>query len=205
MSNWLEKAENEAAFGNDTSNFGEKLRLKKEAIQKNYLDNQFYYDNFIVELEKLVNRVNDLPLEYRQPFGKINFHSKDSKLNNHLYYISSSSRIKKRMYKSVFHFFKQYTFKKIRVAYFTVSAQPGLIDIELKQNMLLKVRMTRAGDNESLKDPRRNNKDRKDYRFKFDIKQIDGEQARDIIDWLAFKKEMEEIVFFREQPQLPSS
>lgn len=196
MSNWLEEAEGSIALSNDHDRLDEKIRKKKESIQKNYLANQSLYDNFIKELRSLSKRVNDLPAEYRDPFGKISFHVKDSKLDNHLYYLSSSTRIKKRMFKSIIHFFKTYTFKRVRVAYFTVSSEMGKIDVELKENMLLRMRMTRTGENERLRDPRRKKKDRKVYRFRLDLNSINGDESRDILDWLAYKKEMEEILFF---------
>ena len=94
MSNWLDQAESRAVIIDDQSSLQDKLLLKEEAIQKNYLDHQLPFDDFIAELEKLVNRVNDLSMAYRQPFGKISLHSKDSRLDNHLHYISSSNRIK---------------------------------------------------------------------------------------------------------------
>jgi len=204
MSDWLEEAEGSIAFGNDHDRLDEKIRKKKESIQENYLANQSLYDNFIQELKSLSKRVNELPAEYREPFGKISFHVKDSKLNNHLRYLSSSTRIKKRMFKSVFRFLKIYNFKRVRVAYFTVSSEMGKIDVELKENMLLRVRMTRTGENERLKDPRRKKKDRKDYRFRLDLNKINGNESRDILDWLAYKKEMEEIQFFAGEYQVES-
>ncbi len=205
MSNWLEEAERNIVTGNDHSKLEDKLQNKKEKIRKNYLDNQLAYDTFIADLKKLVDRVNHLPAESRDPFGKISFYTKESKLNNHLHYISSSARIKKRMFKNVFHLFKTYTFKRIRVVYLTVSSHEGKMDVELKENMLLRVRMTRAGENERLKDPRRKNKDRKDFLFRFDLNNMNGSEPRDIIDWLAFKKEMEEILFFDGSYQVVSS
>lgn len=205
MSNWLEEAERNIVTGNDQNKLEDKLQNKKEKIRKNYLDNQLAFDAFIADLKKLVDRVNHLPAENRDPFGKISFYTKESKLNNHLHYISSSARIKKRMFKNVFHFFKTYTFKRIRVVYITVSSHDGKIDIELKENMLLRVRMTRAGENERLKDPRKKNKDRKDFLFRFDLNSMNGSEPRDIIDWLAFKKEMEEILFFDGGYQVASS
>lgn len=205
MSNWLEEAERNIASVNDKSKSEDKLHNKKEKIRKNYLDNQIAFDSFIADLKKLVDRVNHLPTESRDPFGKISFYTKESKLNNHLHYISSSARVKKRMYKNVFHLFKTYTFKRIRVVYLTVSSHEGKIDVELKENMLLRVRMTRAGENERLKDPRRKNKDRKDFLFRFDLNSLNGSEPRDIIDWLAFKKEMEEILFFDGGYQVASS
>ena len=204
MSNWLENAENSAAEMEEQGGLKEKLRQKKEAIRKNYLDNQIQYENFIAELDKLVNRVNDLPLEYREPFGKISHHKKDSRLDNHLNYLSSSQRIKKRLYKSVIHFLKIYTFKRIRVAYFTVSSHPGKMDVEIKENLQLKVRMNRAGENERLKYPGKR-KNRKDYRFRLDLNNIGEKEAMDVIDWLAFKIKMEEISFFEKENQAGSS
>lgn len=204
MSNWLEEAENSNILVDEHGSLEEKLELKKKAIQQNYLANQSRFDEFNVKLKELVKRVNDLPAEYREPFGKISFCSKETKLDNHLYYISSSMRIKKRLYRNVSRFFKKHTFKKIRVAYFTVSRQQGMIDIELKENLMLRMRMTRTGENEQLKYKGKKSKDRKDYLFRLDLNRLEGKEAMEIIDWLVFKNEMEDISFFNEQRQLIS-
>jgi len=194
MSDWLDQAEsNIASVDDDHSKQEEKFLKKQEAIRENYQANKVLFDSFITDLKKLVERVNKLPAEHRQPFGKLGFHFKDSKLDNQLHYFSSSTKVKKRMYKNIFHLFKTYTFKRVRVAYLTVSSQQGMINVELKENMLLRVRLTRSGEHERLKDPRRRNKDRKNYRFSLELQNMNGTEPREIIDWLAFRKEMKDI------------
>ena len=205
MSNWLEQAESVYAFGDVDIRLDERLEKKRSAIEKNYRLHHHEYDSIITQLKSLIDRINNLPVEFRHPYGKLNFHYKESKLNNRLHYVSSSYRIKKRLYNSIFRFFKQYTFKKVRVAYFTVSSEEGFIDIELKENLLLKVRMDREGKHEKIRRPRPNNSDRKDYRFMFDLNAVTVSVSREIIDWLAFKTEMEEVSFFEKEPQLSYS
>ena len=199
MNNWLEQAEGNITHEHDRTRHEDRMDAKKEAIQENYRANQKCFNDFLEELKELVDRVNQLPVELRHPFGKITYRTKKSSLDNHRNYVSSSQRYKKRMYRSVFRFFKTYTIKWIRVAYFTVSSNPGMIDIELKENKLPRVRMTINGEKERMRRNRlRNSKDSKDYRFSIKVEELSEMLSRDIIDWLAFKSELEEISLFNE-------
>ena len=90
------------------------------------------------------------------------------------------------------------------MTYITVSSVPGKMDVEIKENMLLRVRMTRTGENERVKYPGKR-RYRKDYRFRLDMNNTGVKEAMGIIDWLAFKIEMEKISFFREENQVESS
>jgi hypothetical protein len=131
MSNWLEDAERKKVFDDENASSQDMIQLRKTAILDNYQSNKELYDGFIAQMEELAIRVNELPLEYRASFGKLNYKYKEAKLDNHLYYISSSRRIQKRLKKSIFTYFKKYSFKHIRVGYFTVSRNMGVMDVEL--------------------------------------------------------------------------
>jgi len=205
MSNWLEEAESRKSVIDENGSSVDRGRQKKKAIAENYQSNKELYDRFISQLEDLAIRVNDLPMEYREAFGKINYKFKESKLDNHLYYLSCSQRIQKRLKKSIFTYFKRYNFKHIRVGYFTVSRQMGMIDVELKENLLLRVRMKTNGDDDKISSRRRKNNDRKDLIFRLKLDSIDENTGLEIIDWLAFKKEIEEISFFADSDQSISS
>ena len=150
MSNWLEEAESKKSLMDENGASLDRTELKKEAIGQNYQANKELYESFIQRLEGLAIRVNNLPMEYRESFGKINYKFKESKLNNHLYYLSCSKRIQKRLKGSIFTYFKKYNFKHIRVGYFTVSRKMGMIDIELKENLLLRVKMKTNGDDDKI-------------------------------------------------------
>lgn len=196
MGNWLEDAEERMTQSEDTVSYEDRLLMKIESIKENYNRNKHIYQAFIEQLEMLVDRVNALPIEYRSEFGKLNFKSKDSRLGNHLYYITSSKRLKKRLYKGILTFLKKYHLKFVRVAYVTISSEKGMMEIELKQNVLLRYRVKPNGDKEKIGG--RNNKlgQRKDHLFRFIIREMNEDIAREIIDWLAFKREMENISFF---------
>ncbi len=205
MSHWLEEAERKISQDDEKLSLENKLKARKEGIRINYLENKAYYDGFISQLEEISVRINELPLEYRMVFGKLNFNSKESSLGNKLYYITSSQRIKKRLYKGVLNFFKKHHFKYIRVAYFTVSRHPGLIDIELKENLLLRFRMKANGDRKKSSIRKNKQGDKKDQLIRLNMKEMSKEKAMEIIDWLVFKKEMEEISFLSKEDQVGSS
>jgi hypothetical protein len=201
MSNWLEDAERKKVLDDENASSEDRVQLRKAAILDNYQSNKELYDGFIAQMEELAIRVNDLPLDFRTSFGKLNYKYKESKLDNHLYYISSSRRIEKRLKKSIFTYFKKYSFKHIRVGYFTVSRNMGVMDIELKENLLLRVKMKTNGDDERTSSRRRKNDDRKDYVFRMNLNSVNEKTGMEIIDWLAFKKNMEDISFFSERDQ----
>lgn len=196
MSNWLEEAESKKALDEEVVSISQRIAQKKDEVRQNYQANKELYEGFIKQLEELSERVNDLPMEYRNSFGKINFRVKESKLDNHLYYLTSSKRIKRRLRNSLFTYLKKYNFKHIRVGYFTISREMGMMDIELKENLLLRVRMKSTGDGKRSSSRRRKNDHKKDFVFRVELNTINKDTAMDIIDWLAFRKPMEEISFF---------
>ena len=196
MSNWLEEAESKKKREEEAASITKRIEQKKDAVRQNYEANKDLYEGFIQQLKELSGRVNDLPMEYRDSFGKINFRVKESKLNNHLYYLTSSKRVKKRLHKSFFTFFKKYSFKHIRVGYFTISREMGMMDVELKENLLIRVRMKSNGGDKKTSSRRKKNDHRKDFVFRCDIKKMNENSAMEIIDWLAFRKPMEQISFF---------
>ena len=195
MSNWLEEAENRKSLEEENANSEDSKKFKKKAIKENYEANKLLYDKFLDHLESLAKRVNDLPMEYRDSFGKINFRHKNSKLDNHLFYLSSSRRILKRRWKGILPYSKKDSFKYIRVGYFTISREMGMMDLELKEK---KMRRTRIQDNKDKKRSRskksKNNRN-KDYVFRIKMDILKDDTCMELIDWLAFKKEMEDISF----------
>lgn len=203
MNNWLEDAEQES--------FGKKNPKKRDAgfldrklrIEKNFEANKKEYYEFIRTLNELIERVNRLPIKKKQPFGNINLKFKNSKLKNQLNIYSSSKRYEKQILKKSFFRLLEGAFtrlfvpshiKHIRVVYISVSSQKGKIGLELKENALLKSKV--IVDKELVKrrdkytDPNRFH----EY-FRYDIDKLNKDLAMQIIDWLAFKIELNEFPF----------
>jgi hypothetical protein len=61
--------------------------------------------------------------------------------------------------------------------------------------------MKTNGDDERASSRRRKNDDRKDYVFRMNLNSVNEKTGMEIIDWLAFKKNMEDISFFSERDQ----
>ena len=199
MSHWLEEAESRKEMVENHSG-AEVIKKKKKDIRENYDANGKLYGSFLKELESLAERVNNLPKDYREDFGKINFNFKDSKLENHLFYLSTSRRIQKRLYTGLLTYFKKYTFKHIRVAYFTISREMGMFDIELKEKYLLRKRINPDDDRSRKKKSTKKYKgNRKDYVFRLSLEKVDRNTALQIVDWLAYRQEMESISFFSQK------
>jgi hypothetical protein len=201
MINWIEEAERSSVMENDPEKLREKIRVRKEKISANYQANGKAYEEFAGLVKSLAERINNLPIEYRESFGKVNFRKKESKLNNSLYYVSASSRYRKRLYTGFPAFFRKTSFKHIRVAYFTISRHMGMADIELKENRLPRIRVDAGGESRRNRNIRRKDWGRKDHIFRLDINGLDEKTAMDIIEWIAFRREMETMAFFSDAAQ----
>ena len=203
MINWLEDAEQES--------FGKKGKKRRDAgfldrklrIEKNYEAHKQEYNNFIKTLNKLIGRVNRLPVKKKQPFGNINLKFKDSKFNNQLNIYSSSKRYEKQLLKKSFfrllegaftRIFATSHFKHIRVVYVSVSSQSGKIGLEVKETALLKSKV--VVDRELVKKHDKY-KDRNRFHeyFHYDISKLNKDAAMQIVDWLAFKNELKDMPF----------
>ena len=124
MAHWLDDIEQHEARRRGHASDSARIQDKKFRIQQNYAKNKVAYEDFIRQLHSLVDRVNNLPLPYREEFGKINFKEKESKLNNHLKYFSSSRRTQKMEYKGLLHPFKNVHYKHVRLIYFNMATAP---------------------------------------------------------------------------------
>ena len=101
MSHWLEEAEREA-LGKESKSNSPSFLDRKMRIEKNYNAHAKEYNTFIKKLDKLVKRVNALPLEKKDPFGNIDSKSKESKLLNHMHVLKSSLRFEKKSVQGFF-------------------------------------------------------------------------------------------------------
>lgn len=201
MSNWLEEAESNNKPQNGSQISKDKIQQKIDAISQNYTANKETYDAFIKELRNLVERVNNLPLEHRKEFGKLKINTKKSKLNNELYYLTSSRSVNKRVYRGFFSLLSKSHFKNIRVAYFTVSRHMGMMNTELKENLLLKVRMSVNGNNDRAMSMKKKDWGRKNELYLLKMDMLQNDLAMEIIDWVSFKNEMEDMSFSAEKQQ----
>ncbi|MEJ5302431.1 MAG: hypothetical protein HPY80_02905 [Bacteroidales bacterium] len=190
MSNWLDEAERRSSL-RQMQGHSERLQVRIDRIRENYERNREVYDKFISGLKKLVMRANNLPPEFREPFGKISFKSKPTRLQNHLMIFSSSQRIRKRKEKDFWSWFFPAHFKHIRVVFLSVSKHPDQVDLEIKEAMLEKRRMRlEERHNPNLGKPSR---EHTDLVIHISMGQLDDSLADKILDFLAFKCELKDI------------
>ena len=203
MANWLENAEQES-FGKKSKNRRDAGFLdRKTRIEKNYEANKKEYNNFIKTLNELIGRVNRLPLKQKQPFGNIDLKFKDSKFNNQLNIYSSSKRYEKQIFKKTFYrllegaftrLFVPSHFKHVRIVYVSVSSQSGKIGLEVKETALLKTKA--IVDKELVKKHNKySDKNRFHEYFHYNIDKLNKDLAMQIVDWLAFKNELKDLLF----------
>jgi hypothetical protein len=198
MINWLEEAEQELDKKKDSKKHSARVLDKKFRIQENYKKNKDKYDRFIAKLNELVDRVNNLPIEKKQPFGYINSKEKKSKLNNHLNYFSSSNRIEKLRFRGFLKLFKLSHYKNVRVIYFSVSRHIDIIGIEIKEHSLLKERIkasSNTDDKKGAKGSKHKDQERIHFKFAWDMNKLDDELAIQVISWLAFKEDIRNLPF----------
>lgn len=187
MSDWIEEAEMNGGAGEVSHRKGMNLDQRKQLVDRNYQLFAQKYDGFITELSKLVARVNNLPPHVREPFGKLEARPKKSKLDNHLFILSSSYRFRKRKAKGLFGWFSYRSYKHIRVIYFSVSKIEGKVDVEVKDYVLEKHRLGAKGEDKSTLH---------DHLLgETPMVELNREIARVVIDWLAFKSETQALPF----------
>lgn len=182
MSHWLDEEEQR---NNPERKAAEKANLanrKRQEVSDNYTQISVRYNAFLEELYHLTERVNKLPVETRSDFGKIDARSKDSHLGNHLNIFSSSRRISRSFLK----FFRSTRYKNTRVAYIYVSSKPGLVDIEIKE--LLFLRISRKDDKSAI-NPEKANQKLTHFISSVPVDMLDPIFALSLIDWFAFKCE----------------
>ncbi|HSG67303.1 MAG TPA: hypothetical protein VK994_01255, partial [Bacteroidales bacterium] len=63
----------------------------------------------------------------------------------------------------------------------------------------LRIKIKSNGDDKHRKLPKKDKNARKDYVFRLKLEQVNENTAIQIIDWIVFRKEMEEISFFNEK------
>lgn len=193
MPHWLEDAEKSHHPDNESALRAERINQRYHRIQENYAGNGKLYDSFMRDLHGLIVRVNNLPAPKRIPFGKMEGREKESKLNNHLNIFSSSKRMKRRKFWGFIPFFESSHFKHIRVVFINISDVDGMVEIELKENILQRevLKTDKSSKREKTEKPEKFH-----VIYTFPISSLNHDTALEIIDWLAFAKEISACSFY---------
>lgn len=184
MDNWIEAEEQELEERRKFS-IDERRRLdaKKAKIKDNFLAHREKYTNFMNELFNLTDRVNNLPESKRADYHEIEGRTKESPLDNKLTIFTGSKRVELKLFTGLFSGYDMFKYKHVRVIYLFVSKEMGKIEIEYKESFYPK------GHNKKYK------KGRKHDIFRYSFDNLDEKLAMAIIEWLAFRKDFEEIPF----------
>ncbi len=193
MPHWLEEAEKRQYADKETHAGADRIKNRYLKVQENVAKYGKQFDDFTKDLHELVARVNNLPDIEDRPFNRMEAREKDSKLFNHLNIFSGSKRIYQRKFWGLLPFLDSFRFKHLRILFINISGKEGMCEIELKENILLR---------ESIGSER--NGRRKHYGksgrlhviYPFQISKLDHELALEIIDWLAFTKDIAGCAFY---------
>jgi hypothetical protein len=197
MSHWLEEAEREEQRKRERpSRESAKIQDKIFRIKQNYEANKDLYEKFINHFFDLCERANNLPQEKKIPWKQIDFRMKESKLENHLYYASTSESIEKTVKTRSFPFFKRQHYKHLRSIHFNVSKKMDFAEVEVRDDYLAKTRL--SPDAEEKKDIFDDGFTRVKVVFEYEMKNLNKELSLSILDWLAFKKDVTSLPFTEE-------
>jgi hypothetical protein len=200
MGHWLEDIENQEARKRRSARDSARVQDKIFRIKQNYDKNKDLYDRFIKKMEGLIERVNNLPMEHREEFGKLKFEAKRSKLSNHLYNFASSKRVQKMQFGGLLRPLKNVHYKHVRVIYVNVAKLMGKVEFEIKEELLEKKRQDGKVIPEETSKSRRRPEDKSDRFHEFyyyDMEELNDEFALKIIDWLTFHENLEALPIIR--------
>jgi hypothetical protein len=202
MAHWLDEIERQESRKRGSGSSSARVQDKKFRIQQNYAKNKAVYDGFVEKMMNLVKRVNDLPLEYREEFNKINAQQKESRLDNHLTFFSSSRRTQKTAFKGILHPFKSVHYKHVRVIYFNIAKHMDKIEVEIYEELLEKTRhdgkvIPEHEDPHHAGKPH-SEKDKFHEIYYYEMEKLTDELALQIIDWLSFHEEVQHIPIISE-------
>ena len=197
MPHWLEEAEREEQRKRERpSRESAKVQDKIFRIRKNYESNKEPYEEFKAYFFDLCTRANNLPAEKKLPWNQIDFRTKDSKLENHLYYASTSESLDKMVKTRSFPFLKRQHYKHLRSVHFNVSKKMDYAEVEIRDDFLAKTRLKPdAEDREDILD---DGFPRLKVVFEYEIEKLNKELALLILDWLAFKTDVNTLPFGEE-------
>jgi hypothetical protein len=192
MESWLKQAEDDERRKIERrEEIRAKIHSRRELILANYRVNKKAFDAVIASMQQLSDRVNALPFKKREMFGKLRFSPKTTKLQNHLHILSSSRRVSTNRLLLLTPALRKARLKHIRVAFISVSKEVNCLDLELKESLLEKrnIRKDDTGEKPGAKDPHK----RVDYLYTVPFDHWNDDIAYQIIDWLAFQGEMDDI------------
>jgi hypothetical protein len=200
MTHWLEEAELEKQDGPKKKQKVSRtvIQQKTEDIRQNYKVNNEAYDGFINAFFSICQRANNLPPELREPWGMIESKAKESKMDSHLYSFLSRERFDMRVPTKSFPFMKLRHFKHVRQIMFSVSKDMGMSNVEIYENYITKTRLNKEDGSEDKPD-RDDGLDRFHLVYHYPIDLLDNKLALTIIDWLAFKEEIDHLPFKEDQ------
>jgi hypothetical protein len=197
MPHWLEEAEREEQRRREKpSRESAKVQDKIFRIRENYKVNKKTYEDFIAYFFDLCSRANNLPAEKKLPWNKIDFRNKESKLDNHLYYASTSESLDKIVKTTAFPFIKRQHYKHVRSVHYNISKKMNYAEVEIRDDYLAK---TRLKSNDSEKDKILDDGFPKvKVVFEYEIEKLERDLAIKILDWLAFKADVSSLPFGEE-------
>jgi hypothetical protein len=198
MAHWLEEAEREELRKKQRlSKESAKIQDKMFRINQNYEANREQYEQFVEVMHDLCERANLLPAEKREPWKIIEFKPKETKLENHLYYASTSKRFDKTVAVKAFPFVKSQHYKHIHIVYFTISKEMGMAEVEIKDDYLAKSRQ-KSDDSKDTNLLVDDGLKRINVIFQYEIEKLDKDLAVKILDWLVFKADLKTLPFREE-------
>jgi len=201
MTHWLEQAERSQRKSKQRSgSMSRRIAEKKDAISRNYEQNKDAYEAFLQIMYSLIQRVNSLPDEMREPFGKLKAMSKKTKLNNHLHFFAGSRREQKFNFLSLLRL-KPIHAKHYRILYVYISKDLGYVNLEIKENYLIRKRIPESGhDSRSGDKKSSHSKERTHVIMKYAIAKLNEQTGLDFIDWLVFRKDFQDLALWKEIP-----
>jgi hypothetical protein len=179
---WLEEIEGKARKKKALSEKArQRIEQKRLKVAANFQKNGEKYLEFIAKLNELVKRVNNLPEEERAEFIEINSKYKTTEFDNHLYIFSSSKKVYIEKFKVFILKKKKYRFKYARIIYFDISKEIDKVEIEIKEKYIPKGHRRKHKEEDINK------------LYKVGLNFLTPEFASQVISWLAFKNNIENL------------
>ena len=196
MVHWLEEIERQESKKKRSGRDSARVQDKMFRIKQNYENESRLYNHCILKLDALAERVNNLPVEHREIFGKITFKAKQTRLDNKLHYFSSSRRVQKTEFGGLLNPLKNVHYKHVRLIYFNIAKIMDKVEIEVKEEFLEKKRRDGKLEDDhkshSVK-PKDERKDRFHQVYYYDMSNLTDEFAFKIIDWLTFHENIDHL------------
>jgi len=204
VNHWLEDIESREGKRRRSARDSARIQDKMFRIEQNFAKNKERYNGFIATVDNLVGRVNELPLEYREIFGKLKSQAKQTRLDNKLHIFSGSKRTQRSEYKTLMKPFKPIHYKHVRIIYFNIAKIMDQVEVEIREELLEKKRRDGQMIPESSdpkfegKKPSGQQKDKFHMIYYYDMDKLTEDFALRIIDWLVFREDLHHLPVIRE-------